>query len=176
MQLRSSNERFGLISHLLHWSMAVLMLFLVALGWYMVGLDYYTSPYFELSYRLHESFGLLVFVIGVAGLLWRFMQRQRPQHFPLKPWERWSARVVHVLLGFMVLSLPISGYLFAGSDRPGVGFFDLLYLPLLPAALDEWQDPLIDFHYYVAYGGCVLIALHAAAAAKHWVYDKYFRR
>lgn len=176
MQLRTTSERFGLISHLLHWSIAALMLFLIALGWYMVELDYYTSPYYELSYRLHESLGLLVFLFGIMGVVWRFAQRERPQHFPLNPWEKWASRIVHVLLGFMVLGLPISGYLFAGGDRPGVGFFDLFYLPLLPAVLAEWEDIFIDFHYYVAYGGCALIGLHAAAAAKHWIFDRYLRR
>ena len=176
MRLVNTTERFGLISHLLHWSIAALMLFLIVLGWYMVGLDYYTSPYYELSYRLHESLGLLVFAIGIAGIAWRFLQRHRPEHFRLRPWERRTARTVHVLLGLMVISLPISGYLFAGGDRPGVGFFGLFHLPLLPAAAERWREACIEFHYYAAYGGSALIALHAAGAARHWFFDMYSGR
>ena len=169
MQFLNTQQRFGLIAHLLHWSIAVLMFGLLGLGWYMVGLDYYTSPYYDLSYVAHESLGLLVFVLGVGGIIWRYTQ-PRPQHFALKPWELWSARCVHVLLAMMVIGLPISGYLFAGGDRPGVGFFGWFHLPLLPSDMGRWEDWSIDFHYYVAYGGCALIALHVMAAIRHWIF------
>ena len=42
MQLRNSSSRYGAVSIFMHWSVALAVFGLFALGLWMVGLDYYS--------------------------------------------------------------------------------------------------------------------------------------
>ena len=43
MQLRNSSARYGWVSMVLHWGVALVVFGLFALGLWMVGLDYYSA-------------------------------------------------------------------------------------------------------------------------------------
>ena len=43
MQLRNSSSRYGWVSIVLHWGVALAVFGLFALGLWMVGLDYYST-------------------------------------------------------------------------------------------------------------------------------------
>ena len=61
-------EKYTNIAVLFHWLTAVLVIGLLALGWYMTDLEGSEKGYF---YRLHKSFGLTVYFIVLLRLAWR---------------------------------------------------------------------------------------------------------
>jgi cytochrome b561 len=65
----NTTKRFGLVSIFLHWLMAVVVLGLFALGWYMVGLTYYDSLYNTLPF-IHKSIGILVAFVFLFRVVW----------------------------------------------------------------------------------------------------------
>ena len=58
MQWRNTSARYGLVSVLLHWSVALVVFGLFGLGFWMVGLSYY-DPWRQSAPDLHKSIGIL---------------------------------------------------------------------------------------------------------------------
>ena len=63
--LMNSTQGYGLISKVLHWLIAIMILTLIAVGAYMSDLDKDASARAQI-YGLHKAFG--VTVLGLAGL------------------------------------------------------------------------------------------------------------
>ncbi|BCQ65482.1 hypothetical protein PBOI14_72320 [Pseudomonas sp. Boi14] len=77
MQLRNSSSRYGWVSIVLHWGVALAVFGLFALGLWMVGLDYY-STWRKDAPDLHKSIGLTLFAIMLLRVLWRWVSPPPP--------------------------------------------------------------------------------------------------
>jgi len=71
MQWRNSSSHYGLVSILMHWLVAVVVFGLFGLGYWMVGLDYYSS-WRQTAPDLHKSIGLVLFAVMLGRVLWRW--------------------------------------------------------------------------------------------------------
>ena len=70
MQWRNSPTNYGLTSIALHWLVALAVFGLFGLGFWMVGLTYYSSWY-RTAPDLHKSIGVMLFMVMVLRVLWR---------------------------------------------------------------------------------------------------------
>ncbi len=162
---------------LLHWSSAIVILGLYALGWYMVQLDYY-DDWYHAAPTWHKAFGLLWCVVIVLRLVLRFIL-PRPAHLPSHAtWERRLATLVHLLLYCLLLVIFFTGYLIATADGRAINLFDLVTLPALfsEAQLEAWleypEDVAGEWHELAADTLMLLVALHALGALKHHFIDR----
>ena len=57
--------RYGFRTRLLHWLIALLILVLIGLGWWMVGLSYYDTWYHDAT-SLHEGLGVVAWVLAIV--------------------------------------------------------------------------------------------------------------
>ena len=171
MRLRNTADRFGLVTKLLHWSTALLIIGLIALGWYMVDLTYF-DRWYNTSLSLHRAFGVVVFVLGVVTLLWRAVSRSPGPQASLEPWERKLTVTMHHLLFLMVFAIPISGYLISTSAGKSVDLFGWFEIPALFPVDNQVRDIAIAIHFYIAYATAVLVCMHAGAALKHQFFDR----
>jgi cytochrome b561 len=71
--LNNTENSFGLVSKLLHWFMAILLLGLFGVGLYMTELEYYDSLYHTLPWW-HKSIGLSVVGLLIFRLIWKRRQ------------------------------------------------------------------------------------------------------
>lgn len=155
------NERYTWPAILLHWLEALLVVWLLWLGWTMVDLPKGAER--SAAYGLHKSLGLLVLLATLLRLAWR------AGHPPPPPLDRQSAHLaaaVHACLyGFLLLA-PLAGYLASAHTTFAVKFFGL-ELPRLVAP-DEGRNALFKLlHQTIVWGGAALVVLHVAAALKH---------
>lgn len=167
--LRNTTEGFGWISIALHWLMALTIFGLFGLGLYMVELTYYDTWY-RGSLDLHKSTGIMLALVWLLRVLWK---KSQPVPRPLgnKAWEHRVAAVTHILLYVLMLGLFISGYLISTADGRSIDVFGLFEVPAtLTGKGQEETAGLI--HATLAWSLIVLVALHAAAAIKHHVFDK----
>jgi len=171
MQIRNTRQRYGLVSKLLHWFVAILILFLVWLGWYMVDLGYYDRWYYA-SRAWHESLGMIVLMLAVIMIGWQIYTPMPDADAHLKPWERRASRGMHVLLLVLMVVIPFTGYLTSTSDGKAVEVFSWLHIPALIAHHTAVRDWAIKLHYWLAYGVFFLALGHAGAALKHQFIDK----
>jgi cytochrome b561 len=102
--------KYPLSLRILHWLRAVLILGLIACGWYMTGRAE-DSPVAALLYPNHKQFGILVWLLALVHLTLRWRYHAVLPHQPeaLKPWEKWLSHGVHRLIIALVLVTPLLG-------------------------------------------------------------------
>ncbi|KTS29457.1 cytochrome b561 [Pantoea sp. PNA 14-12] len=171
MSLTNSSTRYGLLTIFLHWSMAVVIYAMFALGLWMVGLSYYDSWYHNAP-DIHKSIGVLLMLALVIRLVWRVLS---PPPEPLRsysPAVRFAAVFVHWLLYSLLIALLLSGYLISTADGKPVSVFGWFSLPALFSGAGEQADLAGNIHLWLAWSIVVLSVLHGLAALKHHFIDR----
>ena len=166
---RNTHQGWGVVSILLHWTLAVAIIGLFVLGWWMTGLGYY-DPWYNLGPWWHRSLGMLVLFATLLRLVWRLVNPT-----PLaqgRPLERLAAHLGHVGLYVLMLVVLVSGYLISTADGKGIAIFDWFTVPAVISGLPNQASVAGEVHWYAALALMVLAAGHAAAALKHHLVDR----
>jgi cytochrome b561 len=171
MQLRNSSSRYGWVSIILHWGVALAVFGLFALGLWMVGLDYY-STWRKDAPDLHKSIGLTLFAIMLLRVLWRFISP--PPQAPANHGRltRLGAAFGHGFLYLSLFAVIIAGYLISTADGVGVPVFGLFEVPALVSGLPDQADTAGVIHLYLAWVLVIFSGLHGLAALKHHFIDR----
>ena len=157
-----SNQRYTLPAIALHWGQAILVVWLLWLGWTMTDLPKGAER--SAAYSLHKSLGLLALLLVVIRLLWR---RKNPAPPSISGgWEAKLATATHHALYVFLLMAPLAGYLASSFTPYAIKFFGIE----LPKT--GWPDESLNglfklLHVVFVWGGAGLIALHVAGALKH---------
>jgi len=163
--------RYGIVSKLLHWLIAPLILSLIAIGSYMTTLSDENPLYFRLL-DLHQAIGLSVFCLFFVKVAWSLVTPNPGQLPTLAGWESLLARIVHGVLLFAMAAIPVFGYLFATGLGDEISIYDVFEIPSLTELNKAESEQVITIHVALAYGIGALIALHILAVVKHHVVDK----
>ena len=180
MPLTNTEQGWGWLARLLHWAMAVLILGLLALGWYMVNVV--GTSDLVLRYQMtqwHKSFGFVVFVLALVRLGWR-AANPTPGEPEGPAWEHTVARGAHLALYALMVLLPLSGWLMASAspmnDANAFPFqvknmvFGLFELPDPIAPGDRGLEAALKaVHLWAAVAMGLLLLAHAGAALMHHV-------
>ncbi len=169
--MKNTNERYGWITIGLHWSVAMIVIGLFALGYWMVDLTYYDSWY-KTGPALHKSIGLFLFTLMLFRLIWRNVQIQPIPLTTLTSFEKKSAHLMHMLLYVLLFLLMLSGYFISTADGRGIEFFALFDVPGFGSFIEDQEDVAGIFHKVTAYLIISMVLIHAAAALKHHFINK----
>ena len=170
MAFGNDTNQYGLLSKLLHWLIAALMITLLALGVWMVDLSYY-DPWYHKALSLHKSLGISLGMVVFLKLGWRLVSPNPAPQTSLNAFEIFASRQVHYLLVFAMGILPFTGYLISSSQGAAIEVFNAFSVPALWQVSDGARDLSIRLHYYLAYLTLALVILHVAAALKHQFID-----
>ena len=171
MQWRNSTSHYGLVSILMHWLVALAVFGLFGLGYWMVGLDYY-SGWYKTAPDLHKSIGLLLFAVMLVRVLWRWVSpvpASLPNHGRL---TRLGSKLGHGFLYLGLFVLMISGYLISTADGRGIEVFGLFEVPASLTSIPDQEDVAGLVHEYLAWALVIFAGVHALAALKHHVIDR----
>ncbi len=163
--LTNSTAKYGLVSVLLHWSMAVAFIAMYALGLWMVDLNYYHSWYHRAP-ELHKSIGIILVGLMLLRLLWNRAQ-PRPADLSDSILLRRIARGLHNGFYLLVLLMFISGYLISTAKGKGIDVFELFSIPALLAENEQRGELAGDIHEILGHLFIALALVHAGAALKH---------
>ena len=154
----------------LHWSIAVLILGLLGLGFYMTGLP--LSPRKLQLYSWHKWAGVSVFLLAVVRLAWRATHRPPalPQH--MGQLERLAAHAGHHLLYVLMFAIPLSGWLMSSAKGFQTVWFGVLPLPDLLGKDKALGDLLQTVHMGLNFTLVAVLLAHVGAALKHHLIDK----
>lgn len=163
--LKDSRNGFGWVSILIHWTSALLILFLFALGIYMVGLGYYDDWYHK-GPELHISLGLIVLLLMLVRVVWRVIN-PTPEDLVAKPMQNLAAKLVKAGLYLAIFVVLISGYLITTAEGQPASMFNLLKFPVLIELTAANVDLAGKLHEYFAWGIIALVVLHVLGALMH---------
>ncbi|WP_439860097.1 cytochrome b [Pseudomonas sp. MBLB4136] len=171
MQWRNTSERYGLVSIVLHWLVAVAVFGLFGLGYWMVGLDYYSSWY-KTAPELHKSFGLLLFAVMLGRMLWRRLSPPPASLLNHGRVTRLGSKLGHGFLYLGLFVLMVSGYLISTAEGRGIPVFGLFEVPATVTGIPGQEDVAGLVHEYLAWALVVFAGIHALAALKHHFIDR----
>lgn len=171
MRWRNTDDSYGIVAVLLHWSTALIVLGLFVLGLWMVDLTYY-DPWYRRAPAIHKAVGIVLFVTVVLRLLWRLANpapRPEPGH---GSWERRLAAIAHWLLYLLLIVVMLAGYLISTADGRPVDVFGLISVPATLSGMENQEDIAGDVHRVLAITLLSVAGLHAVAALKHHFLDR----
>ena len=166
------SERYSAVAIFLHWTIAALIVLQVVLSTRMLG----KTPEAFAVFQLHKSVGITVLLLSLARLAWRLIHRPPPEPATLAPWERRLAALVHWAFYFVMIAMPLTGWIMVSTSR--IVLPTLLYgvvpwphisglADLAAPAKKVWYDAAMASHQTIIKGAYVLFALHVAGALKH---------
>ncbi len=171
MTIKNTANSYGLVTRLLHWIIAISIIGLLWLGWWMVDLTYYDTWYHD-SLLTHKSAGMLVLLLAVLNIVWLLVNKRPAFLANMKQWEIFSATLAHYTLLLAMITIPVTGYIISTSAGDSVSFFEWFPIPSVFAVSETTRDWAISLHYYLAYGTAALVIVHAGAACKHHFVNK----
>lgn len=171
--IENTKDRYGLIAILFHWTMALLVIGLAALGLYMVTLPdvgFDTKKVTLVIY--HKELGLVALVLLAARLAWRVTQVLPELVAHLPDWQQFAARFVHLSFYGLLFALPVSGCLMSSAAGIPVSFLGLFTLPDFVHRDDRLFQQFIEIHEVLGYALLLSIVIHAGAALRHHFVSK----
>lgn len=155
-------------ARLFHWSMAILVLMMIPAGFLMVqpGLDRATQ---NALFIFHKNTGVLVFILVLARLLYRFRRAPEPLPTVMPAWQARAAHLNHVALYVLLLVMPIAGYIRVRAGGFPIEFLDAAGIPAFVPRSDELAAFAKRVHYLGAFAIAAFVAAHVSAAAFHGI-------
>ncbi len=177
--MTTRNDRYSSVAVLLHWIIALSILFQIILGWRMG--DNARSAATYLVFQLHKSVGITILLVSLVRLGWRLSHRAPPLPAHLKTWERHLAHLTHVLFYIIMIGLPITGWIMVSASKTNIptllyGTAPWPHLPWLPELAagpkQVWHKVGEVGHGFLAKLTYALLALHVGGALKHQLIDR----
>jgi len=171
--LRNTTSGYGWVAIFFHWTMALLIVLMLALGLYMHQLPPTEQSTFQL-YQLHKSIGFVVLALGLLRIVWRIANPAPRLVEGMAPLEKLAAHLGHIGLYALIFALPITGWFMVSASPWGIPtiLFNTWPVPHLPVpsvlgSAEQAEGFFKLLHEYGAYLLIALIVVHAAAALKH---------
>jgi cytochrome b561 len=182
MSIKGEASRYGSIAIALHWLSAAAILTTLPIGFatalLSVASDHSGTAFLSFAsrhsgtaapiFRAHVSLGILILLLTLTRLFWRFFD-QRPDEAPGQPhWQALTASVLHWLLYGLLIIIPISG----------IGL--IILSSAIPVLLMDVSGPLPSFfkfwpaivHSLAAFTLIGLLFVHVGAVLYHQHYKR----
>jgi len=189
--MNQDSSRYTKPAVILHWLIALVVIAMFALGWYMTelpkeaakqtafdlfDLGVYTWHLAEEAsprnfyFNLHKSIGVTLLALIALRVLWRVSHRPPALLASYKAWEKKLATGMHHLLYLLMVAMPVSGLIMAMSGKYGVKWFGIDII----AGLDNstLRDIFKEAHEIIGVIFLSAIILHILGALKHKWIDK----
>lgn len=167
-------DHYSAVGILFHWTMAALILFQLWWGWRAsrlpVGWDKLAA------YELHFQLGMAVLLIALARIAYRIAIPRPEVTDDVQGWQRLASEAVFWLFYFLMIGLPVSGWLMmaATGGRQLPDLFGILPWPHLamfddmsPALRQSWEAAAEWTHFLMIWTMGLLTLGHAGFAFLH---------
>ena len=166
--ITNTPTRYGWPMIILHWLIGIIFIGQFALGYVMVRTTSQRTS-FELI-QLHKSFGFLLLGLIILRIAWRLGNAAPALPASVGTLERNTAPLAHLALYAFQVALPLSGWALVSVSTLEIPTmpFNLFVMPDLPIAESDAAESFwTAAHWYLAYAGIALVALHVLAALRH---------
>ena len=168
---KNESNRYGKVSRMLHWTIAILFISLIPMGIFasMIPED---TEYRNAYYVVHKTIGVTVFLLVIVRLIWNRFSQRPSLDSALTSREEKLAHRAHNTLYFMMLAIPVTGFMMTSYHGYETYFFFWEMQPL-------WEQSEIyqvwgGFHkYLLPYLLYIVLGAHILGALKHQFIDKH---
>lgn len=162
--LKNTENSYGFIAKTFHWLIALAIIILITVGFIMSAME--PSPDKYALYNIHKASGVIVLMLVILRLLWRFSNKivQPPEDLPniLKL----AAKSGHFMLYVFMLLMPISGVLMSYFGGYDISIFGLFVIPSADK-VPQIAGMFHQIHVLGIWAFMAVIILHISAALYH---------
>jgi len=156
-----NTTKYDCVAKSFHWSVALLVLGMLPLGFLMNNPSAYTT---------HKSIGLIILALMIGRTLWRLTHKP-PTHPDLPAVFRRLAYLSHLTIYVAIFAMALSGWIMSTASGHAPHFLGLIELPMpgipMNAALARFANQLHGILAWIIIG---LVSLHILAAFyHHWI-------
>ena len=162
MHFNNTLTEYGLISKVLHWLSAILLLIQIPLGFYLVDLDFGEE---RLTFEnIHIIIGLTIFYLVIIRLVKNIINPTPKLNTSIFKGQNFLAKINHLLLYVTILSITISGILKKLYNGESL---IIIFKKIKIEDNFELSEIFYDVHVFSNYVMIALIALHVVAVIIH---------
>ena len=169
-----TQQKFSPITIALHWVIALTMIGMIGIGFYMSTFEVYAL------YDWHKVVGVVIFAVVLLRVWWRIKQGWPVPVRTYPTLEHRLAQVTHWVLIVGTVLMPISGMLYSGLGGWGIKVFGWVMVAGNKNPATGQTEPihaglaqLGEFiHEWLGYVLVAAIILHLTGALKHHLFDK----
>lgn len=169
-----TQQKFSPLTIALHWVIALTIIAMLGIGFYMSINEYYPL------YNWHKSIGVAIFAVILVRVWWR-IKNGWPVPVRIYPTlEHRLAQVTHWVLIVGTVLMPISGMMYSGLGGYGIKVFGWVMVAGNKNSVTGQTEPIHSglsalgqgVHEWLGYILVVTILLHLTGALKHHWFDK----
>ncbi len=165
MHIKNTITEYGVISKILHWVSALLLLIQIPIGFYLVDLDFGEQK-INIE-NIHIIIGLSIFYLVILRLFVKIINPTPKLEPSIFKGQKFLAKLNHLLLYVTILSITISGILkklFNGETLV------ILCKEIKIQDNFELADQFYEIHILSNYFMIALIAIHILAVIVHKIF------
>jgi cytochrome b561 len=163
MSTTKNPAQFALLSRILHWLMATLLVAMLFIGVSMVSS---LGDYHRLL-TIHRPLGILILILAAIRLVTRMLTRLPPFPPSMPQSERFVATLSERLLYTLFFALPLVGWAMLSAGHYPIVMFGAVHLPAILPARPGLYATLRETHMVLAYLLFVTFLAHACAVLFH---------
>ncbi len=162
--IQETTRGYSLPMRLIHWVMAVLILYVIIVG-ILMGNDFKIGKHYD----YHRATGfLLLFLVMLRIIISRLSKPPVPKHVGEAGLRQMAAKIVHLLLYIGLIIQPLLGWY--ATNTWGVAkipFFFGTTLPRIAEKNREFGNQLLEYHGWLGILITILVITHIGAALMH---------
>ena len=162
MHLTNTLTEYGIISKVLHWLSAIILLIQIPLGFYLVDLDF-GKERINIE-NIHVTLGLAIFYLIIIRLVNNILNPTPKLEPSIFKGQRFLAKMNHIFLYIAILSITISGILkklFNGET------LTIIFKQIEIKDNFDLADQFYTIHIFSNYTLIALISIHLMAVIIH---------
>jgi len=163
--LKNTTDSFGTIAKTFHWLIALGIVGMLAVGLIMA--DMAPSPTKMMLYGLHKSTGVVILLLVIIRLTWRFANPVPQLPRSLHPLHHHAAKLSPLALYTFMFLMPLSGFTLSQAAGYPIDVYGLFTMPTLLSKDHDIAKTAVMIHKYGAYTLIGILALHISAAFYH---------
>jgi cytochrome b561 len=174
LELSAANEpdRYGRVSRVLHWTIAILFLVLIPMGIFTSIIPEGTAYRIE-YYVVHKTIGVIVLALVLVRLFWNRKSKRPALEASLTSKERKLAHGAHIALYVMMIMIPITGFIMTSFHGAPTFFFAWELEPLWGFSKTGTIVWGMLHKYLLPYLLYIVLGAHILGALKHQFIDKH---
>lgn len=163
-------ERYNRTAVVLHWAMAIFIITMIVMGWYMDDLPK-GSEQRSYFFSLHKSLGLSMALLIVFRIFWRLTYAPPTLPNAIARIPQILSAAAHHLLYLLLVLQPLTGYISSSFSGYKTKFWGL------PLPHWGWKNPQLNEFFTSIHEICgtalaVVIGLHVLGVLWHLCYDQ----
>ncbi|NKY33386.1 cytochrome b [Nocardia speluncae] len=155
--------RFDVVTRILHWAMAVLIVTMLFLGAMLVG----SLGNYHRVLILHETTGIAVLILAVVRIGNRLRRPAPPMLPSISRPERMVAAVSEVLMYVLFVAQPVVGWALVSASGAPIRLLGGVHLPAITPHSAHLYHLLRDLHTLLAFGLLAVFTAHMCAVLAH---------